>query len=152
MGQKNIVEVRGLKIAWEVNGDGIFSAKTPTGDELKADTIEKLKAKLSSAIRSPIAIPFVRWSKHEHKLERGTVTGKHAANGNWLAKIDGQKHGEQMYGLSNCFQLSPEKELEYMRLHQAADAAHDALEMFENANNRTVRGKADEALANGERD
>lgn len=124
------LSVRGRAVAIFVDtSDGMFSGATFRGDEYHAATRAELHEKLTAATRQSIAVPIVGFIDGE--VLRGTVTGKHAANDNYMIKWEGKKGAEQTYSLREFLQLNDAALERYRELVAAEVAATAAVEKFE---------------------
>lgn len=119
----------------ELNGDQVSA---PSVDELK----EKIKRRLTArALR--VSIPFVRWE--DGKLKRGTVTGIHGSNHNFLIRWEGEKQAQQEWGRDSAY-IDPSVEGELELLARKHHDAELALSKFTKQHHIDVKGKVTTAL------
>lgn len=92
------IQVRGRYFDVEVSREGMFH--TELNDEtVKGESLAQLKDKLGKELargKVKISIPFIvytgaRYGSDEREVRRGTITGKHAGNRNYLVRWDNGK-------------------------------------------------------------
>jgi hypothetical protein len=131
------VEIKGKSFEIEVAEDGDFRANVD-GDVVRASTLAELKTKLArrlTAARIKLDIPFVRWVERRGRLrgsvlQKGSVTGIHAANGNLLVRLEGETGTDQESRWSSENYIRPEAAERLESLGLARDAAYRAYEDF----------------------
>lgn len=125
------VEIRGKQLKVEVDDNGIFECQLDPDTHIRADSLEKLKARLLDATKRKeirVSVPVYKYVKNEG-LKSGTAIGIHAANGNVLIKWDGEKGVEQS-SWGSYLQIDPADMLAAKRICNALAEAERAYNLF----------------------
>lgn len=138
------VEIRGRDFEVFVSQSGEFFANYDEG-QIKAPSLEELRGRLMKATKAiKVNVPFVVWK--DGKIRRGTCTGKHATNRNYLVRWNGEAKAEQVASWDFNNSVDPAHADEFERLCNAAAAATEAAQTFANAHRIDVRFLADQAI------
>lgn len=119
------------------------------GVRLYGETVDKLRSSVATQLRkakAKIDVKFSRLSPSGRGVERGTVYGRHSGNQNLLVRW-ASGHTEQLNTGGGCLApLTEPEEREYVRLHQEARAATEALRKFTADHQIWLEKLVDEAL------
>jgi hypothetical protein len=143
------LEIKGKTIAVYIDDRGQFTANIDPEVTIHADTLEKLKENVTRGMTvkaAKIDIRAIRWQGAE--MEHGSFTGVHAANGNYLWKVDGKKGVEQIWDshASDFLPEEPECVKQYQTLCETAEKAVKARNDFERKHHIDIRAVISAAL------
>jgi predicted YcjX-like family ATPase len=138
------IKINGQRFDVLVSHEGRFQSMV-NGDNVYADTFEKLKAKIQSEIKSAMSKCAVYFSRLDAygKFEHGTATGIHSRTGNVLTSL-GQCH---RYSNRSIFRKLTQEEIDkYLEAVAERDRADDKVSEMEQAWRIDLRDAVQEAI------